>query len=94
MDSPKKGNDPTLNRRVYTRNTFNHIFPGYAPKLATFMSNTQTNFTSSLSFTDDSDFVIHNKDTSKKDYNKKADRIVQYTESMLKIKNLSKLNRK
>ena len=94
METPKKSIDPTMNHRIHTRNTFNHVFPIYAPKLSNFMSSTQSNFTSSLDFSEKSEFVMHNKDTLKKTFNKKADRIITYTEEMLKIKNLSKLNRK
>ncbi|OMJ81074.1 hypothetical protein SteCoe_18533 [Stentor coeruleus] len=94
MESPKKVNDPTLNRKILTRNTFNTIFPVYSTKVKDFMSSTHTSFTSELDFGKHSEFVTHNKDTMKKINNKKVDRIVQYTESMLKIKNLVKLNKK
>jgi hypothetical protein len=93
MESPKKISDPTMNHRINKRNTFNHIFPSYAPALPTYMSSTQSSFTNSLDYSRDSDFVIHNGDNPKKVYNKKVDRIVFYTESMLKIKNMRKLNR-
>ena len=94
MESPKKVRDPTYHHRIHTRNTFNHVFPLYLPKISRFMSSTQSSFTNSLDFSGDSEFVTHNRDTLGKRYNKKIDRIVEYTESMLKIKNIIKLNRK
>lgn len=94
MESPAKKIDPTYHRKINTKNTFNHIFPVYAPKLANPMSSTQTSFTSSLDFSKDSEFLTHNKDTSNRHNNKKIDRIVEYTESMLKIKDMIKINKK
>ena len=86
--------DPTFHHRINKRNTFDSIFPVYTSKVKDFMSCTQSTFTNSLSYEKDSEFEIHNKDLISKPLNKRADRIVQYTESMLKIKNLVKLNRK
>jgi hypothetical protein len=86
--------DLTYHHRINKRNTFNTIFPVYTPKVKDFMSSTQSSFTNSLNYEKDSEFETHNKDLINKSFNKKVDRIVQYTESMLKIKNMIKLNRK
>lgn len=94
MEHKNKSLDPTMNHRIRNRNTFDTIFPVYTPKVKNFMSNTMSNFTNSFSYEKNSEFTIHNEDSQIKSYNKRADRIVQYTESMLKIKNMIKLNRK
>lgn len=94
MESPKKKIDPTYYRKINTRSTFNHIFPQYTPKVKDFMSRTQMSFTSTMDFEKGSDFLVHNRDSSKRSHNKKIDRIVEYTESMLKIRDLVKINKK
>ena len=93
MEKTKKV-DSTFHHRINKRNTFDSIFPVYTTKVKDFMSCTQSTFTNSLNYEKDSEFEIHNKDLINKSLNKRADRIVQYTESMLKIKNMIKLNRK
>lgn len=94
MEKKKNFVDSTMNHRINKRNTFNTIFPVYSPKVKNYMSSTMSSFTNSFSYNEDSEFTAHNKDSRNKSFNKKADRIVQYTESMLKIKNMIKLNRK
>jgi len=94
MEKKKNFVDPTINHRINKRNTFDTIFPVYSPKVRTFMSSTMSSFTDSFSYKEGSEFATHNKDSRNKSFNKKVDRIVEYTESMLKIKNMIKLNRK
>ena len=80
--------DETLNRKIGTKNTFQHIFPVYAPQFSKFQSTSKTSHSLSVDYSTDSEFSIHNQDISKKTYNKKTDRMVHYTEAMLRVKNM------
>lgn len=80
--------DLTLNRKIGAKNTFQNIFPVYAPKFSSFTSTTKSTHSQSVDFSGDSDFVVHNKDIQNKTYNKRADRMVHYTEAMLRVKNM------
>jgi hypothetical protein len=80
--------DLTLNRKIAAKNTFQNIFPVYAPQFSNFQSTTRTTHSQSVDFNEDSEFSVHNQDIQQKTHNKKADRMVHYTEAMLKVKNM------
>ena len=80
--------DLTLNRRIAAKNTFQNIFPVYAPQFSDFSSTTKRTHSQSVDFNKDSEFCVHNQDIQHKTYNKKADRMVHYNEAMLKVKNM------
>ena len=80
--------DFTLNRRIAAKNTFQNVFPVYAPQFSNFSSTTKRTHSQSVDFNENSEFCIHNQDIQHKTYNKRADRMVYYTEAMLKVKNM------
>ena len=88
MESKGTLQDLTLNRKVGAKNTFQNIFPVYAPQFRNFQSTTKTHHSQSVDYSGDSEFSIHNQDIHHKTYNKKADRMVHYTEAMLRVKNM------
>jgi len=84
----EEGIDLTLNRKIGAKNTFQSVFPVYAPQFSNFTSTSKSTHSQSVDFSGDSDFVVHNKEIQNKTYNKKADRMVHYTEAMLRVKNM------
>ena len=88
MESDLTEADPTMNRNMRTKNTFQNVFPIYAPQFSNYMSTTGYNHSLHVDYSENSEFSIHNKDIHDKLYNKKADRLVHYTEAMLKVKNM------
>lgn len=80
--------DPTLDRTVKARNTFNTIFPVYTPKIHLFESTVSSAFNETVDYANDSGFVVHNKDLLDKEFHMKVDRHVTYREEMLKVKNM------
>ena len=88
MESTPDETDLTFNRSIVNKNTFQKIFPVYAPQFSNFKSTTKTCHSHSVDYSESSEFSIHNQDIQKKKYNKKADRMVHYTEAMLRVKNM------
>lgn len=85
--------DLTFNRGVTNKNTFQKIFPVYAPQFSSFSSTAQSSHSQRVDFSESSEFSVHNQDIHKKTYNKKADRMVHYTEAMLKVRNMRALKK-
>jgi hypothetical protein len=88
MDAESQDFDLTFNRKIVQRNTFQKIFPVYAPQFSNFKSTTRTSHSQSVDYSEKSEFSIHNQDIHKKEHNKKTDRMVHYTEAMLRVKNM------
>ncbi|CAG9330139.1 unnamed protein product [Blepharisma stoltei] len=80
--------DPTLNHSMKGRNTFNTIFPQYSPRVKEFTTTIDSSFHETVDFSNESGFVLHNKDLLDKEHHKKVDRHVIYREEMLKVKNM------
>lgn len=93
MEFSEEEKDLTFNRAVANKNTFQRMFPVYAPELSKFTSTSKTAHSQSVDYSDLSDFSIHNQDLHRKTYNKKVDRMVHYTEAMLKVKNMRALKK-